>query len=448
MDETYSGFGSALELYRSTGMSVKDICILTGTHEAKFRAYLRRHHRHLIFARQGIVISPERAAVTPLRARRGQSIAAHARYREAVLACDNTEFIEMNVTQIARRFHVSVSGLRNQLRVHFPEILERREKERRRRGIAANYHTGVRQASREQYAEAVEHLRTTDDTLRQTADLFNLSVSGLQEHLLYYHKELLEHRTERRRRAEGVKRRGELTGNGQRHNPTPALTERFSEAIRLYRTTSMTQKEIAAATGLDAGALENHIRMWHRNLILERRGAPASASLAETKHYLRSTAAKYAPAIEKLHISSRSIADVAKECGVNAESLRNYLKEHEPELAVSRSRKGNAAKYEAAINAYITTTETLKSIAARMGIPYNSIGGYIRRNRPEAIELHNRLVEDMRGSVAADISDESERDRIVDALRLACNNRRRAAAILGISRSTLYKKIAELKIEI
>lgn len=332
-------YTSAVELYRSTGMSVKDICVLTGTPEAKFRAYLRRHQRHLIFARQGVTVSPEKAAGMPLRGRRGQSIAAHARYREAILACDDVKYIDLSVTQIALRFHVSVSGLRNQLRAHFPDILERRESERRRRGVRGNVHTGARAASREQYAAAVEHLRTTDDTVKLTAERFNLSLPGLREHLLYYHKDLIESRTDRRRRAEGVKRRGELTGNGQRHAPTEERREHFREAVELYRTTAMTQREIAEATGVDAAALENHLRMWHRDLILARRGAPAGADLASTKHYLRSTAEKYAPAVELLRTSSRSMADVARECGVNAESLRCYLREHFPALAATRRKR-------------------------------------------------------------------------------------------------------------
>lgn len=37
------------------------------------------------------------------------------------------------------------------------------------------------------------------------------------------------------------------------------------------------------------------------------------------------------------------------------------------------------------------TPEPLKSIAQRLGLTYNSLGGFIRRNYPEAIEKHKLL---------------------------------------------------------
>ena len=49
-------------------------------------------------------------------------------------------------------------------------------------------------------------------------------------------------------------------------------------------------------------------------------------------------------------------------------------------------------KYAEAIRLYGTTTETLKDIATRLGLTYNSIGGYIRRNHPEVINAHSTLL--------------------------------------------------------
>ena len=49
-------------------------------------------------------------------------------------------------------------------------------------------------------------------------------------------------------------------------------------------------------------------------------------------------------------------------------------------------------KYAEAVRLYGTTTETLKSIAARLGLTYNSVGGYIRRNCPEVMALHQNLL--------------------------------------------------------
>lgn len=49
-------------------------------------------------------------------------------------------------------------------------------------------------------------------------------------------------------------------------------------------------------------------------------------------------------------------------------------------------------KYVEAVRLYETTTENLKSIAKRLGIVYNSLSGYIRRNCPDAKQKHEELV--------------------------------------------------------
>ena len=49
-------------------------------------------------------------------------------------------------------------------------------------------------------------------------------------------------------------------------------------------------------------------------------------------------------------------------------------------------------KYAEAMHLYETTREALKSIATRLGLTYNSVGGYIRRNYPEVIARHQELL--------------------------------------------------------
>ena len=48
--------------------------------------------------------------------------------------------------------------------------------------------------------------------------------------------------------------------------------------------------------------------------------------------------------------------------------------------------RGAAWRIRQAVGLYETTAEPLKSIARRLGLNYNSLGGFVRRNFPELIE--------------------------------------------------------------
>lgn len=75
--------------------------------------------------------------------------------------------------------------------------------------------------------------------------------------------------------------------------------------MRLYRQTPLTVREIAARLGMNRHTLAGYLQTWCRETVFERRGAEYTekATISDTKHYLRSTAAKYAPAIERLRRS-------------------------------------------------------------------------------------------------------------------------------------------------
>lgn len=469
-------YGAALELYRTTDMTVKEICVQTNTPVTAFRAYLWRNHRELMFARHGIEISPGEAAKVRLRKKSGQTAAAHAKYKDAIRACDDAAYIEFNVSQIARLFGLNPSALGNQLRNHYPEILERREKERHRLGVNDNLHRGVKSWCKEQYAEAVEHLQITEDTIRQTADLYGLSSSGLREHLLYYYKDLIRARANKRERAKTNKIRGELTGNGRKHEPMPESEKKYREAIRLYRTTAMTQEEICAATGVTVMGLRHHLRLWNKELMEKRHdvdGRGEGTRPTGTKCYLKSTAAKYAGAIERLKATGSPMAEVAKEFGLNPDVFRKYLHEHEPELAATlgRTKLSNgrsvlarsAEKYDEAVRLYETTTETLKSIARRLGLQYKSVGGFVRRNHPEAIAAHDRLLEQEKRlqeqkesqscekeqtetTVSVQEEETKEKEHILQVLKQTGGHKRNAAKLLGIGKSTLYNKLRKFNL--
>lgn len=467
-----SRYRAALELYRTSDLPVKVICGQTGVPVTAFRAYVRRSHRELMFARHGIVMTPEEARVALLRKPRGQSETTHAKYKDAIEACGKESYLQCNVSQIANMFGVAPSSLSQQLRKYYPEIIDWRERERCLRGCGDNRQRGARACSLKQYAEAVKHLLSTNETVRKTAAMFNVSYTGLREHLLLYHKELLERRSIIRIKARGCKIPGSLTGNGTIHMASADQNKKYEEAVNLYRTTALTLKEIAASTGVAPEGLGNYLRVWHRDLILQHRGIIVKYtrrhSLSEIKRYRKSSAEKYAGAIELLKTTGASMAAVAQELGLNPEVFREYLHEHEPELAakfgMTRNSDGKLIsvrsmdKYKEAIEAYETTTEPLKEISARLGLKYNSVGGFVRRNRPDAIRSHKRLVEEEERRrrkiseaekvVKALHKEEEEKERIAGALRQSGYNRTLAARLLCISKTTLYNKIKSFAINI
>lgn len=399
--ETVARYREALALYASTDMTAARICEQCGVPVGDFRAYLQRFHRDLLFARHGMECSAQQAQQTRLAGKRGQTPAAHAKYGEAIAACDQEAYLEFNVAQIARLFGLNGTALGNQLRRHYPDIVERRERERRLRGLADNQQRGVRPWCREQYAGAVELLRSTEMTIPEAAEACGVSMHGLSQHILFYHQDLLDQRFGMRQQAKACKRPGHMSGNGQRHEPQPETRERYREAERLYRETPMTVREIADSLGLNRYTLYGYFQTWCRDAAFARRGAEyrEGASLSSTKHYLSSTAAKYAPAIERLRRSGLPTAQVAAEFGLHPECFREYLREHEPELCarqgMTRTENGRTVsrrsmeKYAEAIRLYETTDENLRSIALRLGLTYNSVGGFLRRNFPELIARRN-----------------------------------------------------------
>lgn len=422
--QTLEKYREAVGLYGSTVLSVRAICARCGVSYAGFRSYLYKYRRDLLLSRHGVAVpSVSDAARTRLRGCRGQTASARAKYGDAIAACGDAKYIEYNVSQIAHLFGLNPTGLSNQLRAHYPGLLERRELERRRLGFADNQQRGVRPWCREQYAAAVKLLRTTEMTVPEVAEKCGVSFTGLRQHVCFYHKDLQETRSELRERAKTQKRKGHVTGSGRRHEPTPGSRERYRDAVRLYRNTAMTIKEIAEKQGLNPFSFTSYLQTWHREDVFARRGAEyrEGAILSQTKQYKKPTAVKYAPAIERLRAENRPTSEIAAEFGLHPEVFRQYLKEHEPELyarqGMMRASNGRSVsrrsmeKYAEALRFYETSGEELKSIARRLGLNYNSLGGFIRRNFPELILRRRQSTEQCGG-------DETERSAVPASLAI------------------------------
>lgn len=124
--ETQLKYSDAVKLYADTNLPIREICEITHISFAAFSSYLSKYHRDLILKRHNLTGFKS----VRLRGKRGQTTAAHYKYLDAIQACDNIEYIEYNVSQIARIFDVDPCSLLGQLRRHYPDIVPRRENER------------------------------------------------------------------------------------------------------------------------------------------------------------------------------------------------------------------------------------------------------------------------------------------------------------------------------
>ena len=405
---TEQKYREAVSLYAESRLSIKEICEKTNVGFVGFCNYLSKYYRELILKRHNLTGLEN----VRLRGKKGQTTAAHYKYKEAIAACDSQEYIEYNISQIARLFNVDCCSLAGQLRRHYPDIVPRREKERRRMGITVNLQYGVRKWCKEEYAQAVEMLQTSDMTVEEVAQACNVSYSGLREHLTAYCPHVILQREKKRTNAVGQKVKGMRNGNWRIHEPGGETVRRYEETLALYRTTAEDLEEIVQRTNVSLNGFRHYLRTWHPELVVQRRGYGEGVELAKTKRYKKSTAEKYAQAIERLKTTDLPTAKVAAEFGLNPEVFRMYLKEHHPELTAQRGMtktsdgklvsRRSQEKYAEALHLYQTTTETLKSITERLGLTYKSVGGFIRRNHPDAILQHKALVASLDESTEID----------------------------------------------
>ena len=401
-------YAEAVELYACTDMPLNKIAEACGASMGALGNYLRRYWRELVLLRHHLDVDEGKAHEVKLLQAGKQSVQAHEKYKNAVEACDTMAYIDLNVSQVARKFGVEGTPLANFMRVHYPEILTRREEVRRKLGINDNVWHGARRECVEQYADAVELYRDTDLTIPAVAEKCGVSESGLSQHLRFYHKDVLAGKRKERKEATGRKREyGQLLGNGQKYKPSPETEKKYAEALSLYKTTSLTMKEIVKRTAVSAEGFRWYVHKWHKDLVLERLGVSGEiderTDLRRARNKMKTTAAKYEKAIESLKRNPRQLSKVAAEFGFNPEVFRMYIHRHEPELAKAHGMKQLAngklvsrssdERYAEAIRLYATTCRGLRAIASELGLVYKSVYGFLHRNYPDVIAAHNQLVQ-------------------------------------------------------
>lgn len=331
-------YETAVDLYANTNSSIRDIAAKCNVSESGLKAYLQQYWRELMLQRHGIDTEGKNPYEIPFYKPDGGTFVASNKYEKAVHACESTDYIDLNISQIARKFGVDGAGLLNFMHIHFPKILAWREKVRTMIGLNDNKPRGLRKVCAEQYAKAVEMYKTTNMTVKAVAEYCNVSEGGLFQHLRFYHKDLLKWKKKLRQQAKSThkKKKGELLGNGRTNEPLTATVEKYAEALEMYRNTALTMKEIVNKTGVSAGGFRSYLHKWYKALVLERSGivAPEDAELniTRSRQRMKTVAVKYAPAIESLNKSPRPVSQAAIEFGHHPEVFRNYIRKHEPEL--------------------------------------------------------------------------------------------------------------------
>ena len=403
-------YSSALDLYATSDLTVRKVAELSGVTAAGLSAHIARNHRPLLYARYGMDFAG--ATELKVKAPKGQSLKTHLKYKEAIEACGDMAYIEYNVSEIARMFGLSGNALAAQLRVHYPDVIPAREEQRQQLGLADNVRRGARQSSVEDYGEAVAMYRDTDLTISEVAGRCDVSPGGLSRYMRFYHKDVIEAKAARRAEAPADRRAGLLSGNGQLYGPKAGTVAYYARALELYRTTAMTVDEIAAAAAVPAEGFRAYLGQWHRDDMLRRRGVEwdgeGTPDLASVPRYRRSTAGKYADAIDSLRANPRPVAEVAADFGLNPEVFRKYLRTHAPGLASEQGmvRLGNGRlvkrssyeKYRDAVDEYAASADSLKDIARRRGLVYTSLAAYVSRNCPDDIARHEQAVASVAGA--------------------------------------------------
>lgn len=120
-------YEEAVALYATTDMPVRLIAKECHVPEGGLQVHLRRWHRPLMLVRYGVTLEGGKAEEVKLGSKRGQRHSTREKYRKAIEACENIDYIQFSVSLIARGFGLSEAGLGNQLRVYYPEVLEWRE---------------------------------------------------------------------------------------------------------------------------------------------------------------------------------------------------------------------------------------------------------------------------------------------------------------------------------
>lgn len=193
--------------------------------------------------------------------------------------------------------------------------------------------------------------------------------------------------------------------------------ETFREALQLYMDSDLKRSEVCRRCGVNYNLFSYYLRRYHPRVLA---AARRKRSLYH-KEQMKQSKRRYRKAIRLYASTDLSCREICERTGVSASGFRSYIHRHHRDIVQERGRllaerrtirpQGgekpmshvllengknvllrSTDKYSEAIRIYRTTPESLKSIATRFGLVYNTVGQFIRRNLPEAIRQHKALV--------------------------------------------------------
>jgi len=331
-------------------------------------------------------------------ARYGQSPETEQKYREAVQACMSIMNLSLNVADIARMYSLDPQCLRGQLKRHYPEVIPRRNELRAMLGYAVLDQSRLHQSSMEKYVPAVKMLKETDLTVKEVAERCGVTYLGLQQHLIYYHKDVAELRLGKRMQAlSGPVSVGEKDCNNRPVGPSATMQARYAPAIKMARETDLPLTEIALRCGVEPRGLQGYVQKWHRDLMEERQRKREEA-LLQRKEAVRPKVSRaeivrvqYTPTVDMIR-GGMSLSEAASAVGTSPDNLRSWLKSHYPEV-LDISRNGMTKTPEgvtmkrATYERYVVIAQYMAEhpgegsvdVAKRFGVPVSSMNKVLAR---------------------------------------------------------------------
>lgn len=346
-------------------------------------------------------------AVFRYTARYGQHPETEQKYREAINACRSIDYISLTLTDVARMYGLKPEPFRNQLKRHYPEILRTRTELRARLGIRESGNFGLKDQTVRQYAEAVELLRDPSVTVREAASRTGVSYQGLQQHLVFYHKDVADARM--LVRSDALMKPltvGGFNAVGGIRAPKPEAARLYEPAVEMYRTTDLPKTEIARRCGVPVHNFESYLSRWYKPLMEQRRERQRlqreekQRAPKEVRSKVALARMKYEPAVA-LIASGKTLSEAARELGVPLYNLSPWLKAHYPAL-LDQAQAGQMRLpsgrqvLRKAYNKYLPIAEYIdahpaeptREVAARWGVPLSSLGKKMASYFPEIWKKH------------------------------------------------------------